>query len=239
MDKNRPETTLFLMQSLDGKISTGDVDERDQEIDFPKIKGIKEGNYQYYDFLFKTERHALISGKVLAKIGVNLHEKAEDYKDVNLIIIDRQPHLTKRGVEYLLKSFKSIYIITNNKNHPAFEFRKEKDLIIIFYPKVIDLKDLFQKLKQEHNIKSISIQSGGTLNALFLKYKIIDHISFIIAPCLVGGKDTPTSIDGVAPQTYDDLLNIKALELKRCEILKYSYISLYYDVINETKLEKD
>lgn len=47
MDKNRPETTLFLMQSLDGKISTGDVDGRDQEIDFPKIKGIKEGNYQY------------------------------------------------------------------------------------------------------------------------------------------------------------------------------------------------
>ena len=31
MDKKRPETTLFLMQSLDGKISTGDVDERDQE----------------------------------------------------------------------------------------------------------------------------------------------------------------------------------------------------------------
>ena len=237
MDKNRPETTLFLMQSLDGKISTGDVEERDQEIDFPKIKGIKEGNYQYYDLLLKTDRHALISGKVLAKIGVNLREKVDNYLDVNLIIIDRKPHLTKKGVNYLVNSFKSIYIVTNNKNHPAFEFSQKKEIIMIYYPTTIDFKDLFVKLKQDHKIEKISIQSGGTLNALFLKQKIIDHISLIIAPCLIGGKNTPTSIDGTAPQTDDDLFNIKALELKSCEILKHSYIYLYYDVINETEIE--
>ncbi|MFX1386435.1 MAG: dihydrofolate reductase family protein [Promethearchaeota archaeon] len=239
MDMNRPETTLFLMQSLDGKISTGNIDERDQEIDFPKIKGIKEGNYQYYDFLLKTDRHALISGKVLAKIGVNSRERVDNFKDVNLIIIDRKPHLTNKGINYLINSFKSIYIVTNNKSHPAFEFSKEKGLIIIYYPTIVDLKNLFEKLKQDHKIEKISIQSGGTLNALFLKHKIIDHISLIIAPCLIGGKDTPTSIDGIAPRTNDDLFNIKALKLKKCEILKHSYIHLYYDVINETVLEKD
>jgi len=239
MERNRPETTLFLMQSLDGKISTGDVDERDQEIDFPKIKGIKEGNYQYYDFLFKTERHALISGNVLAKIGVNSREKADDHKDVNLIIIDRKPHLTKKGVNYLINSFKSIYIATNNKNHPAFDFTNEKEMNIIYYENKININELFVRLKQDYKIEKLSIQSGGTLNSIFLKQKLIDHVSLIIAPCLIGGKDTPTSIDGVAPQTDDDLYNIKALELKRCEILKHSYLYLYYDVTNETVLEKD
>ncbi|MFX1417497.1 MAG: dihydrofolate reductase family protein [Promethearchaeota archaeon] len=239
MDKNRPETTLFLMQSLDGKISTGDVDERDQEIDFPKIKGIREGNYQYYEFLFRTERHALISGKVLAKIGVNFREKADDHKDVNQIIIDRKPHLTKKGVKYLIESFKSIYIVTNNKHHPAFEFSNEKGLIIIYYPSHIDLKDLFERLKQEYKIEKVSIQSGGLLNSFFLRLKLIDHVAIIIAPCLIGGKGTPTLIDGVAPQTDEDLFNIKALELKKCEKLEHSYIYLYYDVINDTILEKD
>ena len=237
MDKNRPETTLFLMQSLDGKISTGEVDERDQEIDFPKIKGIKDGNYQYYDLLLKTDRHALISGKVLAKIGVNFRNRVDNYKDVNLIIIDRKPHLTKNGMNYLINSFKSIFIVTNNKNHPAFKISNENELNIIYYPNEINIEELFGKLKQDYKIEKVSIQSGGTLNSLFLKHKIIDHISIIIAPCLVGGKDTPTSIDGVAPQTNDDLFNIKALELKKCEILKYSYIYLYYDVINETIIE--
>jgi len=101
------------------------------------------------------------------------------------------------------------------------------------------LKDLFKKLKEEHRIEKISIQSGGTLNALFLKLKIIDHVSLIIAPCLIGGKNTPTSIDGVAPQTDKDLFNIKALTLKKYEVLKHSYIHLYYDVKNDTILEMD
>ncbi|MFX1570197.1 MAG: dihydrofolate reductase family protein [Promethearchaeota archaeon] len=239
MKNNRPETTLFMLQSVDGKISTGDVDNRDQEIDFPKIKGIKEGYYQYYEFLFKTDRHALISGKVLAKIGVNSREKIDDHKDVTMIIIDRKPHLTEKGVNYLINSFKSIFIVTNNQNHPAYKFAEENNLIIIFFKDNINLEDLFKKLKQDHNIEKISIQSGGTLNALFLKHRLLDHFSLIIAPCLVGGKSTPTSIDGIAPQINDDLVNIKALTLKKCEVLKYSYIHLYYDVINDTTIDKD
>ncbi len=237
MERYRPDNTLFLMQSLDGKISTGDIDERDQEVDFPKIKGIKEGNYQYYEFLFKTERDALISGKVLAKIGVNSHEKVDDHKDVNLIIIDRKPHLTKNGMNYLINSFKSIYIVTNNKNHPAFVFKEIKELTIIYYPNAINIEDLFVKLKQDYKIEKLSIQSGGTLNALFLKKNLIDHVSLIIAPCLIGGKTTPTLIDGIAPKTEEDLFNIKALKLKKCEALKYSYIHVYYDVINNTIIE--
>ncbi|MFX0039874.1 MAG: dihydrofolate reductase family protein [Candidatus Heimdallarchaeota archaeon] len=239
MEMNRPETTLFLMQSLDGKISTGDVDERDQEIDFPKIKGIKEGNYQYYQLLLETDRHALISGKVLAKVGINSREKADDYKDVSLIIIDRKPHLTNKGVNYLLNSFKSIYIITNNKNHPALLLTNNKEINIIYFQDEINIKELFGKLKQDYKIEKLSIQSGGTLNSLFLKLNLIDHISLIIAPCLIGGKSTPTSIDGTAPRMDEDLFNIKALKLKKCKVLKHSYIYLYYDVINETTIEKN
>lgn len=46
--KDRPETTLFLLMSVDGKISTGDNDVLDVDKDFPKIDGIKEGLSQYY-----------------------------------------------------------------------------------------------------------------------------------------------------------------------------------------------
>ncbi|MFX1320020.1 MAG: dihydrofolate reductase family protein [Promethearchaeota archaeon] len=237
MNLNRVETTLFLLQSVDGKISTGDIDERDQEKDFPKIRGIKEGYYQYYDFLLRTERYALISGKVLVKIGVNLRDKEDNHKDVSLIVIDRKPNLTEKGINYLLNSFKSLYLVTNNKNHPVFKFKMEGELKIIYYSNSIDFKDLFIKLKQEYDIEKLSIQTGGTLNALFLKQKLIDHISLLIAPCLIGGKETSTSIDGIAARRDNDLLDIKALKLKKCEILKQSYIYLYYDVINDTTVE--
>ena len=40
---NRPITTLFMLMSVDGKISTGDRDELDVDQDFPLIDGLKEG----------------------------------------------------------------------------------------------------------------------------------------------------------------------------------------------------
>ena len=46
---DRPVTTLFMLMSVDGKISTGSTDEMDVDKDFPKIDGVKEGLHQYYE----------------------------------------------------------------------------------------------------------------------------------------------------------------------------------------------
>ena len=39
---NRPITTLFMLMSVDGKISTGSTDALDVDQDFPHIEGVKE-----------------------------------------------------------------------------------------------------------------------------------------------------------------------------------------------------
>ena len=46
----RPITTLFMLSSVDGKISTGATDELDVDRDLPKIPGVCEGLHQYYVF---------------------------------------------------------------------------------------------------------------------------------------------------------------------------------------------
>ncbi len=46
---DRPITTLFMLMSVDGKISTGASDNLDVDKDFPKIIGVKEGLHQYYE----------------------------------------------------------------------------------------------------------------------------------------------------------------------------------------------
>ena len=68
---NRPITTLFMLESLDGKISTGSTDNLDVDKDYPKIDGVKEGLHQYYELEKKTDYFSLNTGKVMAKIGVN------------------------------------------------------------------------------------------------------------------------------------------------------------------------
>ncbi|MBP1594178.1 MAG: deaminase [Bacteroidetes bacterium] len=235
MDKyitnKRPLTTLFMLMSLDGKISTGKSENLDVDKDFPEIRGIAEGLYQYYELEQNTDLHSLNTGRVQAKIGAN--KKKDAIKTpVNFIIIDNKPHLTENGVQYLMNKSKKLFLITTNKLHPAFHISMPENLEIIYYENTIDFKDLFYKFKSVYDIEAITIQSGGTLNSVLLRQGLIDYVSIVIAPCLIGGKDTPTIIDGESFSMETEIKEIKTLELKTCKTLNNSYIHLKYKVNN-------
>jgi len=235
MDK--PVTTLFMIMSVDGKISTGNIDDRDVDKDFPKITGIKEGLKQYYDIEQTTDFFSMNSGKVMAKVGANIKKENVSKIPVSYIIIDNKPHLNKIGVAYYIKRAKNFYLVTSNKNHPAFEYKDEGNLYIIYYEIQIDFVNLFDQLKNKYGIKSMTIQTGGTLNSILLREKLIDKLSIVVAPALIGGRETSTLIDGESLQTFDDLKKIKALKLIENKTLNDSYINLKYKVINETEIE--
>src|SRR5579872_5782795 len=163
---DRPVTTLFMIESLDGKISTGDSDELDVDKDFKRIKGVKEGLQQYYELEGKTDFFSLNTGRVMAKIGLN--ERTKDpikMEKVSFIIIDNKPHLKTQGIAYLAKWVKTLYLVTTNKAHPAYQLQNVyKNIEIIEYTSEIDLPDLLSKMKSKYGAKRITIQSGGTLN---------------------------------------------------------------------------
>jgi 2,5-diamino-6-(ribosylamino)-4(3H)-pyrimidinone 5'-phosphate reductase len=92
-------------------------------------------------------------------------------------------------------------------------------------------------MKQQYGFERLTIESGGTLNAAFLRQGLIDHVVLVVAPLLVGGKATSSLIDGPSLQTEADLLDLKALKLTRCEVLQDSYLRLEYDVLNETVID--
>ena len=235
MDK--PITTLFMLTSVDGKISTGSNDKLDVDKDFPRITGIKEGLKQYYKIEQTTDLHSLNSGRVLAKVGANKPQKNLVKLPVSFLIIDNEPHLNKIGVDNFLRKSKKLYIITTNKNHPAFQRKDANNLEIIYYRKEIDFVDLFRKLKQDYGINRVTIQTGGTLNSIFLRNKLIDKIFIVVAPTLIGGKDTPSLIDGKSLSSIKELNLIKALKLTEVKKLNDSYLHLKYDVINDTKID--
>lgn len=233
---NRPDTTLFMIESVDGKISTGDVDELDVDKDFKRIAGVKEGLHQYYEIEKTTDRFSLGSGRVMAKVGVNTwkwNKKGKD--DVNFIMIDNKPHLTASGCKYFAKRSPLFILMTTNKNHPAFSLQETfPNICILYYQDVIDFPDAFRKLKEDYGIKKMTIQTGGTLNAQLLRLGLIDRVKIVIAPCLIGGDHTQSLIGGESLHTQEDLQKIKALKLTKVEKLKNSYIEVIYSVQNET-----
>lgn len=237
MLNDRSETTLFLIESLDGKISTGDVDALDVDKDFPRIGGVKEGLHQYYEIEKTTDMVSLNSGRVMAKIGVNVRVEEPKKMKCSFIIIDNKPHLDEKGTEYMAKWVNVLYLVTTNRNHPAYTLReKYNNIEIIEYVHTVDFSDLFRLMKQKYHTEKITLQSGGSLNAQWVRLGLVDHVSIVLAPCLIGGTNTQSLVGGESLHNETDLRKIKALKLIKCEVLQNSYIHVYYDVINKTSI---
>src|SRR5574344_1790464 len=126
---NRPITTLFMLSSLDGKISTGENDSLDFDQDFPTIDGLKEGLHQYYEIEETTDLWSLNSGRVQEKMGVNNKEAKEKWC-VSFVLIDNN-HLTINGIKYFCQLSKTFILITANKNHPGFLVNEDNFHIIL------------------------------------------------------------------------------------------------------------
>ena len=224
----RPITTLFMLSSVDGKISTGATDELDVDKDYPKIDGVKEGLYQYYDIEQTTDQWSLNSGKVQAKIGVNTRPLPKEKCPVSFVLIDNK-HLTEGGVRYFCALSQTFVLITTNKDHPAFSVNE--DNLHVIYQEKLDLNAALSSLYSDFGCERLTIQSGGELNGLFLREKLFDYIDVVFAPVLIGGKDVPTLIDGASLMSESELSKLGILKLESCEILKHSYIRLRYEVI--------
>ena len=225
---DRPITTLFMLMSVDGKISTGATDELDVDKDFPKIAGVSEGLHQYYEIEQTTDLWSLNSGRVQAKLGVNA-KPLPNKTPVSFVLIDNH-HLDESGVRYFCALSKEFVLITTNEYHPAFQIN-ESNLHIISQ-KELSLKDALTTLKSDFGCERLTIQSGGTLNGLFLREKLFDHVDIVVAPVLVGGTNTSTLIDGKSLLSESDLSQLGVLKLQECKVLENSYLRLRYQVIS-------
>jgi len=229
---SRPITTLFMLMSLDGKINSGDNDTLDADRDWCQIDGVKEGVHQYYEIEQTTDLYSFNTGRTMAKIGVNTRTEMPKKTPCQFIILDRKPHLQESGVRYLCNWVEKLYLITNNKNHPAYGLTEELPNLQILYYDELDLGRLFEDLLEKYGVDRITIQSGGTLNNELVRQGLIDYVHIVIAPLLVGGKETSSLLDGTSISKIEELSKLKALELLEVNRLEDSYLELKYRVKN-------
>jgi 2,5-diamino-6-(ribosylamino)-4(3H)-pyrimidinone 5'-phosphate reductase len=62
---------------------------------------------------------------------------------------------------------------------------------------------------------------------------LIDFVDIVVAPVLIGGKDTSTIIDGKSFTAEEELSKLGVLKLIDCQVLENSYLRLRYKVIKE------
>jgi 2,5-diamino-6-(ribosylamino)-4(3H)-pyrimidinone 5'-phosphate reductase len=223
---DRPVTTLFMLMSLDGKISTGAGDGLDFDRDLPRVPGVAEGLHQYYELEQKTDLWSLNTGRVMAKVGANELPLPERLT-VSFAIVDNT-HLTDAGVRWLCARCMQAVVITSNAAHPANEVAEPN--LSVMYRERQDLSEALRRLRTEHGCERLTIQSGGTLNTALVREGLVDFVDVVVAPLLVGGRDTPTLVDGPSLASVGELSKLRPLELLGCESLQDSYMRLRYRV---------
>ena len=148
---------------------------------------------------------------------------------VSFVLLDNT-HMTEHGVQYFCARSKEFVLITTNKNHPAFNIKA--DNLHIIYQENLSLEDALIELKKNHGCERITIQSGGTVNGMFLREKLFDYVDIVVAPVLIGGKETSTLVDGAAMTKENELDKLGVLSLIGCDVLENSYIRLRYKVVS-------
>jgi len=77
------------------------------------------------------------------------------------------------------------------------------------------------------------------MNAKLLREGLIQNISIVVAPVIVGGRATSTLVDGDSLQTLEDLKLLRPLKLVEARALEDSYVHLRYQVLKKIKNEPE
>lgn len=232
-EQRRPKTTLFMLMSVDGRISTGKSDLFDFDRDIKNIPGPDNGLYQYYEAEMQTDLWSFNTGVVMNKIGVNTRQDVPVKSKVSFAIADNLPHLNEEGIKYLCSWLSRLVVYTTNPHHPAI-FLDYENLSVIQKDELV-FKEIFSELYSDYGVESLTVQSGSSMNSVLIRSQLIDELDLFVSPLLIGGIETPSLIGGQSFSELSDIANITSLKLKEVQVLKDSYIRLKYSVVHEEK----
>ncbi len=92
----------------------------------------------------------------------------------------------------------------------------------------VDLCAALEELNARFGVKAIRVDSGGALNGALLRAGLIDEVSVLIAPTLVGGS-TPRSIFTAPDLTSPD--GVISLKLIQVEQLRGETVWVRYEIV--------
>ena len=92
----------------------------------------------------------------------------------------------------------------------------------------VDLKSALEKLNERYDVKTVFLDGGGVLNGHMLRAGLVDEISVLLHPALVGGSETVTLFNTPELPSPDNPID---LELKHLERMADDILWLRYDVM--------
>jgi diaminohydroxyphosphoribosylaminopyrimidine deaminase/5-amino-6-(5-phosphoribosylamino)uracil reductase len=129
------------------------------------------------------------------------------------VVLDNSLSLNLNSQLVLTAKETPTFIITDYNNGEKGNLLKEEGAEVIRIAEGgRNLQGVLQELGKRE-IQSVLVEGGAEIAGSFYDAKLIDKLSFFIAPLVIGGKDAPTSIGGQGSQVLSSAMRLKDVEI--------------------------
>lgn len=92
----------------------------------------------------------------------------------------------------------------------------------------VDLRAALEYLYAQHGVRTVRVESGGTLNGALLRAGLVSEVSLLIHPQLIGGASSQSFFRATDLASAIGVLNVRLTGLER---LENGLVWLRYEVI--------
>ncbi|MDM7919745.1 MAG: RibD family protein [Methanosarcina sp.] len=195
----------------------------------------------HYGILGSYEPDAMIVGSNTAKTGTEFFcqkippEEESDFKKPEILPDDTRAYwmiADSRGIlEGLMHVFrrseysKDVIVLVSDKTpEPYINYLKERNYDFIRAgPDRVDVRKALEIANERYGFKLVVSDSGGILNSILLEQGLVEEISLVLTPQIVG-KNGTNLFRGIEKSGIQ-------LELIRNEIVEKKYVHLVYRVL--------
>jgi 2,5-diamino-6-(ribosylamino)-4(3H)-pyrimidinone 5'-phosphate reductase len=218
-----PKVIIYNAVSLDGRINFFNTDTK-----------------LYYEIASKWDVDAVLMGSTTLLKRFNPENRELNYlSKFKVDEIDSFPLLVVPDSEGQIRIWnkvlempfiKDILVLCSRSTPQEYmNFLDELNIkyMVIGYDKV-NLGTALEELNTQFGVKSLRVDSGGTLNGVLLRDDLVDEVCVLLNPIMVGGKSTNSIYTTYDLKTSKEVIDLKLIKMEQ---LKNEIIFLQYRVM--------
>ncbi len=210
-----PFVHLKLAVSLDGKIATRTGDSR-------WVAG-KEARAQAQ--VLRHENDAILVGAGTAASDDPLltdRSQRPRRRPLVRIVMDQSLRISSESQLARTAAESPVIVFTSQNIDDAKAEKLAHQGVEIVRSGTVDLRSILQELSRR-SLQSVLVEGGSEIAGSFIDARLVDKVTFFVAPKIIGGRAAPGAIGGEGARTMSEALGLDRVEvIKRGEDLEFT-----------------
>lgn len=203
---------------------------------------------KFYELASHWQEDATLAGsntmlaaeEQLSEKNEQVFDSEEDLADQRplLVVPDSRGRLNKWHLLRKTPYWRDVIALCSRSTPQDFlDSLKKKNIdCIITGDDHVDLRKALEELNARYGVKLVRVDSGGVLNGILLRAGLVDEVSVLIHPSLVGGISSRSIYRVPDLSSSDDVVNLKLIHIEQ---LKNDLVWLRYEVARRKEMSEE